>query len=267
MKLKTALLLFPCPLDPGNGPAWKMSGDALEVRDGHPVYIAADGTESTFDISSLPRLNAEARAHRERAEKLAKDMKAFEGIDPEKAREALQHVQDLGDKKLIDAGEIEKVRARVSEEWGKKYTTVETENQALKNQIQTLVMDNAFTGSKFVSEKLNIPADMAQAAFGKFFKYEDGKLVAYGPDGGKLYSAKNPNAEIDFEEAIQLLVASYPHRDRILKAPDHSGGGGSGGGGRGGSRTMTRGEFEKLPPMEQAARAKDMRDGKLVLID
>lgn len=273
LSLSTALTAWR-PFDTGEGapqgPSWKMTDDGIpELRDGNPVYIAPDGSENVFNIQTLPKLNAEARSHRERAQTLQEQLKGYEGIDPAAAREAMQRVQDMGDKEMIDKGEIEKVRARVSEEWGKKLSTAEERAQKLESQIQTLVSDNAFASSKFVQERLAVPADMAQAVFGKHFKYEDGQLQAYGKDGQKLYSAKNPNAEITFDEAIEMLVADYPHRDKILAAPDHGegGSGGSGGGNRGGGRVMRRSEFEKLHPQEQAARSREMAEGKLVITD
>lgn len=261
-------LAMPRPFETGNGPSWKMNGDAPEFRDGNPVYIDATGKEAVFELSHLNRLNGEARSHRERADALAKQMKAFEGLDPEAARAALQFQQDNADKELIDKGEVEKVRNAVSGEWSKKLTAEQERVKSLESQIQSLVTDNAFASSKFVKENIAIPSDMMQAAFARFFKYEDGKLVAYGRDGNKLYSAKNPNAEIDFDEAIEMLVAEYPNRDQILKAPDHSGGGGSGGGNRGNrGAVMRRAEFEKLSPMEQGRRAQEINAGKLTLVD
>lgn len=262
-------LVFPRPFETGNptGPTWKMNGDLPELRDGNPVYLDANGRENVFNIADLPKINGEARAHRERADALAKQYKAFEGLDPEAVQAALQFQRDNADKELIDKGEVEKVRNAVSGEWSKKLTAAEQRAATLESQIQSLVTDNAFASSKFVKEQIAIPADMMQAAFAKFFKYEDGQLVAYGRDGNKLYSAKNPNAEISFDEAIELLVADYPNRDQILKAPDHSGGGGSGGGNRGRGATMRRGEFERLSPQEQGRRAQEVNAGKLTIID
>lgn len=259
------------PFDPNGAPqapTWKMGeGGIPELREGNPVYIAADGTEAVFDIRTLPQLNAEARTYRERARTAAEQLKQFEGIDPEAARNAMQRVADIGDKDLIDKGEVEKVRSRVNEEWQKKYQPLETENAELKGQIQKLVADNAFAQSKFVQERLSIPVDMVQAAFGKNFKYEDGVLVAYDNNGERLYSAKNQNGVPDFEEAIELLISKYPNRDRILKADEHSGGGGSGGGNKGRGRVMRRSEFEAQPPQVQAQLAAEQRAGTLQLVD
>ena len=72
----------------------------------------------------------------------------------------------------------------------------------------------------------------------------------------------------DFDEALELLVDAYPHKASILKGSGASGGGASGGsGGSGGKKTFTRQQFAGLDPRQQAAVAKDMREGKAELID
>ncbi len=46
----------------------------------------------------------------------------------------------------------------------------------------------AFGRSKFVTDKIAVPPDMLQNTFGKAFKVEEGRVVAYGDDGNKIYS-------------------------------------------------------------------------------
>lgn len=264
----TTALAFPRPFE-NDGPKWKTSDDgAIALQDGKPVYINAEGKETTFDLASIPRTNAENRALRTRAETAETSLKAFEGIDAEAARNALEKVQQLDDKTLIDAGEVEKVRTRINGEWQKKFDGVENDNKSLRSQMQNLVIDNAFANSDFVRDKLAIPSDMAKAAFSQYFEYDqkNNTLVAKKLNGDAILNAQGNAAT--FEEAIDLIVSEYPHRDRILKGSDQSGGGGAGGnGGRGGSRVMRRSEFAKLSPMDQAARAAEARKGELQIVD
>src|SRR5580693_7779351 len=86
------------------------------IQDDKPVYIADDGKTIAFDypatLATIARLNAEAKGHREEKEALAEKFKPFEGIeDPAKDLKALEIVKNLDDKKLIEAGEVDKVRA------------------------------------------------------------------------------------------------------------------------------------------------------------
>lgn len=88
------------------------------VVDGKPVYIHDDGKEIPFDapqaMQKISSLNAENKQHREAKEKAEAELKKFDGIDDvAKAKEALKTVENLDAKKLIDAGEAEKVRQEV----------------------------------------------------------------------------------------------------------------------------------------------------------
>ncbi|TQK00154.1 DUF6651 domain-containing protein [Herbaspirillum sp. SJZ107] len=90
-----------------------------------------------------------------------------------------------------------------------------------------------FETSKFVTERLTVPVDVALAAFGPSFKVEGGKVVAHDRNGIKVLSHARLGEDADFEEAIERLVNQYPSKDQILRAagssssaPSQSGGGG-----------------------------------------
>ncbi|MFH7191473.1 hypothetical protein ACHWGL_31730, partial [Klebsiella pneumoniae] len=58
-----------------------------------------------------PRLNGEAKSHRERAEKAEGVAKAFEGIaDAEAARNALETVKNLSAGDLVKAEKVEEIK-------------------------------------------------------------------------------------------------------------------------------------------------------------
>jgi hypothetical protein len=96
-----------------------------------------------------------------------------------------------------------------------------------------------------------------QAKFGGAFKIEDGKVVAYDQNGSKIYSRARPGELADFDEAIESLVESYPHRDQILKGSgaNGSGAGGNSGAGNGG-KSISRQSFDSLDPGARAAHLK-----------
>src|SRR5580693_10368393 len=88
---------------------------AVVVQDDKPVYVADDGKDVVFDypatLATIARLNSEAKGHREEKEAAQVLLKNFDGIeDPAKALKALEIVKNLDDKKLIEAGEVDKVR-------------------------------------------------------------------------------------------------------------------------------------------------------------
>lgn len=249
------------------------------LQDGKPVYILGDGREVAHDaeatVATISRLNGEAKAHREAKEAAETKLRAFEGIeDPEQARTALQTVKNIKDGELITAGKVQEIKdaaARSATEAVAAATRAAQEreraltesNAKLTNQLNTHIIGSAFTGSKFIGEKLAIPADIAQKVFGDRFKVENGKLVPLDQGGNPIFSATRHGEHADFEEAISVMVNQYPHAASILKASGASGGGAGGGMGSGnaggGQKTMTRQAFEALSPMAQAAAAKDTK--------
>lgn len=201
-----------------------------EIQDGKPVYVEDDGKEVAFDAvgtrATITRLNAEAKSHRERAEAAEKTAKAFEGIeDAAAARNALELVANLDAKKLVDAGEIEKVKAEIGKAFETKLGEATTRAEQLEQQLYAEKIGGSFARSKVIADKLAIPADMVQARFGQQFKIEDGKVVAYDGNGNKLYSRARPGELADFDEALEALIEQYPHKDYILKASGANGGG------------------------------------------
>lgn len=199
------------------------------VQDGKPVYVTDDGQEVAFDAvettAAIKRLNGEAKGHRERAEAAEKALKAFEGIDPEAAAKALDTVTKLDQKKLIDAGEVDKVRAEITKNWESKLSEAEKAKQALERQLHNELIGGNFARSKVIAEKLAIPADLVQAAFGSAFKVENGRVVAYDKNGQAIYSKANPSEPAGFDEALLSLVDAYPNKEHILKGSGASGSG------------------------------------------
>lgn len=211
------------------------NGNAV-LQDGKPVYVHDDGKEVAFDapatVATITRLNAEAKTHREGKEAAEKLLKGFEGIqDAGAAKKALEIVANLDAKKLVDAGEIEKVKQEISKAFQGQLDEANTKAASLEQQLYGEKIGGSFARSKFIAEKLAIPADMVQAAFGKNLKIEDGKIVAYDATGNKVFSRVRPGELADFDEALEVLVDQYPHKDHILKGTGANGGGAPSGGG------------------------------------
>jgi hypothetical protein len=235
------------------------------VQDGKPVYVHEDGKEVAFDapqtIATISRLNGEAKAHREAKEQFEAQAKAFEGLDPVKVKEALNTVQNLDAKKLVDAGEVDKVKAEITEALKQTYEPqlqqLTQERDAVQQQLHKELIGGGFARSKFIQENIAVPVDMIQATFGQSFKIEEGKVVAYGADGQKIYSRTRPGEIADFDEALETLVGGYQHKDSILKGSQAGGGGFQGGGQGGGAKTLSRQQFESLDPVGRAQFARE----------
>lgn len=227
--------------------------------DGKPMYNR-DGKEIAVDVpgtfSKISELQGEAKGHRLAKEEAEGKLKGFEGIDdPAAARKALETVGNLDDKQLVDAGEIERVKAEAIAAVEEKYKPVVEERDQLKTTLNGEMIGGRFARSKYIGENLAIPADMVESRFGSNFKIEDGNVVAYDNSGNLIYSKANPGDRAGFEEALEILVDHYPHKDTILKGSGKTGTGATGADGKtgkSGKPVMARSEFDKLDPSKQA---------------
>lgn len=245
------------------------------VSDDKPVFVGDDGKDVAVDVANttttITRLNGEAKAHRERADAAELKLKTFEGItDPVAAKTALETVKNIKDGELIAAGKVEEIKLaakRAAEEQvaaanktnAEELTRAKEESAKLSGQLHSTMIGGGFSRSKLVTDpkhplSLIIPADLAEARFGKHFKVEDGKVVGYYDDGKeKIFSRSRPGEVADFDEALEQLVEKYPGKDQIIRGTGNSGTGtraNTNNNGNGGKQ-MTRAEFSKLNPTQQ----------------
>lgn len=227
-----------------------------EVRNGKPVYLddQKNNQEVEFDadgaFQQIGRLNGEAKNLRTQKEAAEAAATPFAGLDAEKAKAALATVQGLDDKKLIDAGEAQKVRDAAVAATEAKFKPIQEENQALKGQLQGALISGGIASSSFVKDKMTIPADMVEAVFGKHFSIQDGKPIAKDASGNPIFSTQKPGEYASIDEALPALVNAYPNKDSILKGANHRGSGADHDMGGAGT-TMTRAEFNKLPDAQK----------------
>lgn len=228
------------------------------VENGMPVYVHDDGKEIPFDaaaaLGKITALNGEAKTHREAKELAEANLAKFSGItDPTKALEALDMMTKIDQKKLIDAGSVDQVKAEITKVFQTQLDEANGKNQKLETQLYQEMIGGRFNGSAFIKDKVAIPADFVQARFGQAFKIEDGKVVAYDQQGNKVYSRTKPGELAEFDEALESLVEQYPQKDHILKASGNSGGGSQQSQHQAGQKTMKRAAFDALPPVDQQA--------------
>lgn len=227
-----------------------------EVQDGKPVFLDDGGKEVAFDAASakatISRLSGETKSHREARQEAENALKAFEGIkDPAAALKALETVQNLDQKRLVDAGEVEAVKAAAVKAMQEK---VDAANEAAKRASDALhreMIGGSFARSKYLADNILAPREMVEATFGKNFGIEDGKIVAKDAHGNQIYSTSRPGEPADFDEALEQIIGAWAYKDTILKGRGQSGTGATGGGGSGGSKTISRAEYDKLSPTEQ----------------
>lgn len=233
------------------------NGNAV-LKDGHPVYVYDDGREAAIDVADMANrftvLQGDAKKAFAARDEAKTSLKAFEGIDPEKARDALEKISKLDLKKMVDAGQVDAAVAAALKPVQEKLDVESKRAQTLEQQLHGEIVGGNFARSKFIGEKLAVPVDMVQAAFGRHFSLVDGKLSATDANGNPIYSRKQPGAQADFDEALEILIDQYPHKDTILKADNKSGSGAPGnGGGSKGAKTIQRAAFDSLDPAARVA--------------
>lgn len=248
-------------------PSWKMDGDKIALTNGNPTYVDSDGKEMTVDFQTISRLNGEAANHRKAKETAETSLKAFEGLDATKAREALELVGKLDQKKLIDAGEVDKVRATISGEFTKQLDEVKGTLTKKQERINALLLNQAFGGSDFIRDNIALPMDFVRSFFGQFFSVDENEnIVAKDATGNQLFSTKRAGELASFDEAIEILVNRHPQKDTILKMNTGNGTGNQGNGNRT-ARTMRRADFDQLLPAQKAEAAQRMGKGELNIVD
>ncbi len=178
--------------------------------------LDVDGGFNTHD--EVAGLTSALGKEREARSKLQKELKKFEGIeDPEGALKALDTFKKLDQKKLIDAGEVDKVKAEVTKAMQGKIDELQS-LVTKKDQILTdELIGGRFSRSKFIGERMTIPTDLVESKFRDRFKIEDGAVVGYNQQGNKIFSRDKPGELADFDEALMIIVEGYPYKDSILK--------------------------------------------------
>lgn len=255
--------------DPGKA-GWKMSADGktIEIKDGNPIWVDATGTEATMAGDTIARLNGEAKANRIRAETAEATVQTFKDIDPVAAKKALDIVKNIDAKKLIDAGEVEKVRTEISGQFQTQLNEKDKALGSLQERIDNMTVGNIFNNSSFVRDRIAVPQDMFEASFRQNFKVKDGKLEAYDKSGNRIMSRTKVGDYADPDEALEIMVDQHPQKAVILKANNNSGSGNNGNGGNNtGARVVRRADFEKMTPAQQASTSQEAIKGLLQLVD
>lgn len=135
-------------------------------------------------------------------------------------RNAEQKARDAKTKKAHEDGDIETVRARITEELNEKFGADVAERDDLKKQLNTLLVDN---GLKEQLTGKGVSANLIEAAVYLI----KGKYATEVKDGAPLVDGQPMN---DF---VTKFVEGE-HGKHLLKAPDNAGGG-AGGSGQGGT--------------------------------
>lgn len=220
--------------------------------DKRPIYLMDDGSKTPVDPASMHskilELNKEGATRRSKIDDLESKLSKFDGIESvDDALKALETVKNLDDKKLVDAGEVEAVKAAAIKAIEDKYAPTVEENSALKADLRKAIIGGAFSRSSYLTEKTTMTPAIAEAVFsGNFSLGEGNKIIAKDGNGNEIYSPSNAGNPATFDEALSILVNNHPDKKSLMKGVNQDGGGSTGGGNDDGSATIKRSDFEKL---------------------
>ena len=209
------------------------NGQPLYQLEGQENPVEYDGENLATSLATTKtNLSNEAAKRRKEIDELKENLKSFEGItDPAAAIAALETVSNLDDSKLIDAGKVDEIKKAAIEAVEQryegiiksKYEPISADRDKYKSLLEREMITTKFTTSKFVAEKLAVPAEMVEATFRSHFTVEDGQAKYRDKDGAEIYSNKNPGELADFDEALEIIVDKYPHKDTILTGANNRG--------------------------------------------
>jgi hypothetical protein len=250
-------------------PNWKTNEDgSLALVEGNPVFIDSTGAEKTVGLDTIGNLNREAKTHREQKEEALNKLKMFEGLDPEKAKAALELASKIDQKSLIDAGKVDELKNQITQQFTGQLTEKDKALAEITNKYENTLINNVFANSEFIRNNIAVPRDMFEATFRANFKVEKGEIVTYDKAGNRLLSKSRAGEYATPEEAFAILVESHPAKDSILKADVGSGSGSGGAGGNSGVvRTVRRGDQSKYKPSDWASIMTKVAKGEMKLVD
>jgi hypothetical protein len=226
---------------------WKLREDgSIEIENGNPIYVHADGKEVPFDadgaLKTISKLSGEMKMTKKQVHEATEKLSMFANItDPEAAIAAMETVKNLDAKKLVDAGQIEVLKAEMGKtfadkegslrsQWTQKEQEYQRTLQTKDEAIQSILLGGKFASSEFL-KKTNLIPDIAANYFGKNFRIEgegsDVKVVGY-LNGERIPSREKFGEPADFDEALAAVIDAYPHKDRIMLAGVSSGSGSQG---------------------------------------
>ncbi|MCP4149819.1 MAG: hypothetical protein GY757_18890 [bacterium] len=196
-----------------------------EIPKGLEEHYIKKGEKWCLDFEGAGKLTefrANNRKMKAEIDGLKKNAEKFVDIDPEKYAEYQQKIQDIEDKKLIEAGQLDEVVEKRTDRMRKDYDsrvagfkdrteTAEKLVGGLKDQLSVLTIDNAITSTigNIAQVKKGAMGLVTLQARAIWSVNDKGQPVATRDDGTALYG---PNGDpITIKEWTEKLVKDAPY--------------------------------------------------------
>lgn len=196
------------------------------------LYVLDLDADSVEHLPSVNNMRLGLNRLKTENDKLKKDLQAtidkYKDIDPEKAREAAQKLQELEDKQLLDQGKVdelieqktERMRADHSTQLEGFKTQIQEKDSALSaanKRLADLQIESAINSvlTSQVGKELGVLTtaipDIIRRAHDVYRLDEDGKIVPYREDGQTIWYGKDPSKPIEVGEWLGTLKPNCPH--------------------------------------------------------
>ena len=207
--------------------------------------------------SKLQEILGEKKTRDAEVRRLKAEFEKYKDLDPEKAREALQNIQDAEAEKLKAKGDWDSREKALKSGFDTEKTAWTAEKSTYETALDDLVIFNELARVGALPEVKLRDAELIQPHISRFVKRKGLKdyevldasgQVRYGPDGNPL--------KLD---SFLRELREHPKMSIFFEATGASGSGApSSTGGAGKSKTMKRAEFDKLDPISamEAVKAK-----------
>ena len=163
---------------------------------------------------------------------LKQALEKFDGIDPTKYKELMDREAKLKEKKLIDAGDIDKVvEERVKSmraEYDKQLEGLKKNNEAANSQLSALLIDSTVKSAAVTLGVVPTALDDVILRAKSTFQVKDGQVLAVN-EKGEIRYGKDGTTPLTIADWTKDLKTSAPHLFEGVRgsnAPGNRGGSG-----------------------------------------
>ena len=230
---------------------YKQRDDGKYVLD----VTSVDGLE----LAEVSKLQSALSKERENNRKANEKLKAFEDLDPAKARDAIRKVEEMAnwepEQKVKE--QIEAVKSQMMDAHGKEKAKLQDKLDKLTKSLEDAMIVSV-ASQELAKEKGSVRLLMPHIKQQTRLREADGKFVVevIGDDGNPRLTGSDGHPM-----SIGELIAQMKTQDDFASA--FEGTGATGSGATGGSQTKTKTnasmeELAKLPPAQRMQRAQEL---------
>lgn len=222
----------------------KATLDTLDGVDAaiQPLYTKQDNGKFVLTVEGMVP-SARLDEFRNNNIELKRQMEQFKDVDPKRYAELLTEHKKLSEKKLIDAGEVDKVVAQRIEamkaESDAALKKLTEDNSLMSTQLSSVLIDSTVKSAATVAGVIPTALDDVVLRAKATFQVKDGVVVALNDKGQVIYG-KDGTTPLSTDEWVKNLKTSAPHLFEGMR------GGGAGGSGHGGQDTSKMTATQKI---------------------